>query len=252
MGIYAGPTNSWINQTDSGRTWASTNRVVQSGLVLNLDAGVSASYPGSGTTWTNLLGGGNNGTISNNTFISGESFRLNSNSNNTVPGTSLNLTGGSFAIEVWAYPIGSSFTGGDGQLFTQDDGNSNGTGWQFRLTNITRFINFIYWTTSNRSSAASISSSTAITYNNWYQFVVTYNGTTIKLYQNTTEVASANPSGSLYGSTVPIGIGMFNRNLVFSDIFNGKIASIRCYKNKALSAAEISQNYNALRSRFGI
>ena len=64
MGVFAGITNSWFNQTDSGRTWASTNRVVQSGLVLNLDAGASTSYPGSGTTWTDLSGNGNTGTVS--------------------------------------------------------------------------------------------------------------------------------------------------------------------------------------------
>ncbi|NBP16615.1 LamG domain-containing protein, partial [bacterium] len=213
--------------------------------------GNTASYPGSGTTWTDISGSGNNATISNNTFNSGESFTLNSNSNNTIPGTSLNLTGGNFTMEAWVYPIGSSYTGTDGQIFTQDSGNNDGNGWQWRITNSTNIMNFIYWTTSVRSSAASISSSTAITYNRWYQFIVTYNGATIKLYQNTTEVASANPSAPLYGSTVPIGIGMFNRTLAFSDGFNGKIASIKCYR-RALSVEEIAQNYNALRNRYGI
>ena len=54
MGLGHGNTPTWLNQTDSGRTWTSANRVVQSGLVLNLDAGASTSYPGSGTTWTDL------------------------------------------------------------------------------------------------------------------------------------------------------------------------------------------------------
>ena len=57
MGIYAGNTNSWWNLTggtDSSRTYIATNKVVQSGLVLNLDAGASTSYVGSGTTWTDL------------------------------------------------------------------------------------------------------------------------------------------------------------------------------------------------------
>jgi len=57
MGVFAGNTNSWWNLTggtDSSRTYIATNKVVQSGLVLNLDAGASTSYPGSGTTWTDL------------------------------------------------------------------------------------------------------------------------------------------------------------------------------------------------------
>ena len=57
MGLGHGNTPTWLNQTDSGRTFTSLNRVVQSGLVLNLDAGASTSYPGSGTTWGDIGGG---------------------------------------------------------------------------------------------------------------------------------------------------------------------------------------------------
>jgi hypothetical protein len=42
-----------------------TSGIVTSGLVLNLDAGNSYSYPGSGTTWYDLSGNGNNGTLTN-------------------------------------------------------------------------------------------------------------------------------------------------------------------------------------------
>ncbi len=47
MGVYAGPD------------------VVENGLVLALDAGNPKSYPGSGTTWTDLSGNGNDGTLIN-------------------------------------------------------------------------------------------------------------------------------------------------------------------------------------------
>ena len=57
VGLGHGNTPTWLNQTDSGRTFTSLNRVVQSGLVLNLDAGASTSYPGSGTTWGDIGGG---------------------------------------------------------------------------------------------------------------------------------------------------------------------------------------------------
>jgi len=39
--------------------------IVTSGLVLQLDAANTKSYPGSGTTWTDLSGNGNNGTLTN-------------------------------------------------------------------------------------------------------------------------------------------------------------------------------------------
>ena len=57
MGLGHGNSLSWWNLTggtDSLRTYIATNKVVQSGLVLNLDAGASTSYVGSGTTWTDL------------------------------------------------------------------------------------------------------------------------------------------------------------------------------------------------------
>ena len=54
MGVYAGPANAFSNRTDSNRIDATTKLAMQSGLVLNLDAGASTSYVGSGTTWTDL------------------------------------------------------------------------------------------------------------------------------------------------------------------------------------------------------
>ena len=65
MGVYAGPSNAWSNSTDSNRIDASTKVIVQSGLVLHLDAGSSTSYSGSGTTWTDISGNVNTGTLKN-------------------------------------------------------------------------------------------------------------------------------------------------------------------------------------------
>ena len=65
MGVYGGVEPTWAAQTNAGRTHIATKGVVQSGLVLNLDAGASTSYPGSGTTWTDLSGNGNNGSLVN-------------------------------------------------------------------------------------------------------------------------------------------------------------------------------------------
>ncbi len=68
MSVYSGPADWWTDGTNSGRTHAATKGIVQSGLVLNLDAGVSSSYPGSGTTWFDLSGNSNNGAINGPTF----------------------------------------------------------------------------------------------------------------------------------------------------------------------------------------
>jgi hypothetical protein len=63
MGVMYGVNPTWGAQTNEGRTHIATKGVVQSGLVLNLDAGVLSSYPGSGNTWTDLSGNGRTGTL---------------------------------------------------------------------------------------------------------------------------------------------------------------------------------------------
>lgn len=65
MSVHGGPADWWTEGTDAGRKHVATKGIVQSGLVLNLDAGVSDSYPGSGTTWSDLSGNANNGTLTN-------------------------------------------------------------------------------------------------------------------------------------------------------------------------------------------
>ena len=47
------------------RSAAPASGIVTSGLILNLDAGNASSYPGTGTTWTDLSGNNNNGTLVN-------------------------------------------------------------------------------------------------------------------------------------------------------------------------------------------
>jgi hypothetical protein len=64
VGVYSGVEPTWAAQTNSGRTHIATKGVDQTGLVLNLDAGVSSSYSGIGTSWTDLSSNNNSGELS--------------------------------------------------------------------------------------------------------------------------------------------------------------------------------------------
>ena len=85
----------------------------------------------------------------------------------------------------------------------------------------------------------------------WKNISVTYNGlTTILIYENgiytntlTLTSATTTPSSNVY-------IGSLNPS-VLGSYFTGSIATTQIY-NRALSAQEINQNYNALKSRFGL
>ena len=80
-------------------------RVVTDGLVLCLDAGNVKSYPGSGTTWTDLSGKGNTGTLTNGpTYSSANGGSIVFDGvDDRVSGTSFN-TGQNFTINAWIYP----------------------------------------------------------------------------------------------------------------------------------------------------
>ena len=92
-----------------------------------------------------------------------------------------------------------------------------------------------------------------ISANTWYNFVVTLDGTTPKMYLNGVELTTTILSGKTNTTSKAITV---NQAFVGrrgdnqgNDYFGGNIASVKDY-NRALTAAEIQQNYNALKSRY--
>lgn len=229
-----------IDATNDSLTIAVQENIVTEGLSLHLDA-----RSGFGT---DLSGNSNIPSLSGNIY-DGESYQLTTSSANTLSGTNLNLTGGQFTLESWIYYGGNSLTGSYGQIFTQDNGAGDGQGWQWRVSNSNKQIEFIYWTSSSRSSAVGFSYVTPLVSGNWYHLVILYDGTNIKGYINGSLDVTHTPSSTLYGSTATIGIGRFN-SLLLGDILNGKIAVIRGYKNYYLSDEQIESNYTNQKGRF--
>jgi hypothetical protein len=257
MGAYAGPTISWgySNLSDNARFFASTKLVVQSGLVLNLDAGASTSYPGSGTTWTDLSGNGNNGTLVNGVGYNSANFGslvfdgvndygVLSNTSSLRPGA------GDFTIEAWIYKTGTS-GGNAGDIAT-----IYGTAWSgfsaagawilYANENSGTKISFAIWNTGIVTSTSSILT------NQWYHIVVSRIGTTVRLYINNVLESTGTSSANANNSAYPIYVGLFTDPFGSAGYFNGRIPIVRLYNGKGLTATEVSQNFNALRSRFGI
>jgi len=227
---------------------AHSPRIVTDGLVLALDAGNTKSYPGSGTSWTDLSGNGNNGTLTNGpTYSSANGGSIvfdgvddyatgNTNITLGITNVSINcwvnisttskkgafLKVGSGGTSGYALGVGNNTMDSNGNeilaLFTQrtwvETNASYGTGWKY----VTLVL--------NASSAPSIYVDSTL--------INSYSGLT------------PNPPDSFYyvGRNIgdePSGVRAFN----------GNIAQVSIY-NKALSASEIQQNFNALRGRFGI
>ena len=220
--------------------------IVTSGLVLNLDAGNASSYPGSGTTWTDLTGNGNSGTLNNGPTFTG-SFGgsiVFDGTNDQVDVSSANLPiqfGTSpFAIELWVRTTNSSKRQG---LVCASGGTGNGP--IFAIESNTVGVGIYGSANVVNTGAGSIAANT------WYHIVLTRASTS----SNSTYIyinSVLNGTGTLstnFSSTNSVGIGYTPNTAEYTV---GNIAAVRIYKNKYLSDSEVLQNYNAVKSRFGL
>jgi hypothetical protein len=222
--------------------------IVTTGLVLNLDAGNTSSYPGSGTTWTDLIGG-NNATLTNGPTYSGANggsivFDGSNDYANIGVGKGVNQFSADFTVSAWvmADSTGSTFGNIIGDYYTNSISTTNE--WQLMMNNGAQISFYRVGTGSIFNIASGYSANT------WINVVVSRIGSTIILYTNSNSIATATNSDIFGTATGNFNIGIDGNNTV--EPFKGKIANVLIYKNKGLSASEVLQNFNALRGRYGI
>ena len=232
-------------------------RIVTDGLVLALDAGNTKSYPGSGTTWTDLSGQGNDGTITGATFNSDGYFDFDGVNDDVIDtGTSFLKTNDNVTLEAFFNHDSNS---GSHFFLYEGEGDGFGGGVEFHLYVAGGYLASWFTTSSGDFALGGSSvSASAITAGEWNHAAVTYSnistasGASSKLYLNGVEI----DSGS--GATVNIA-SMPTSNLLIGKPYstslgrryNGQVAAVKVY-NRALTDTEVKQNFNALRGRFGI
>jgi hypothetical protein len=225
--------------------------VATSGLVLYYDPSDTASYPGSGTTLTNLLGTGLNGTMTSLTYTSPYLTYNGSTSQVSIAdNASLEPGSGDFTVEVWIrYNV---ITGKTRTYLSKTDNLGLAASWSygFRTNSVTSVT---YFEVGNGTTAVT-SPSTSVTTGVWYQIVGVWTNVaadTIALYKNGALVGSnAHTFTSVKNSTNPLYLGNYNGN-EFDQAFAGDMGIVRIY-NRALSAAEILNNYDANKSFYGL
>ncbi len=261
MGISFGIDPIWASQTDEGRTHIATKGIVQSGLVLNLDAGVSSSYPGSGTTWTDLSGNGNNGFLLNGVgFDGGNGGSLVFNSINKRISSSFvyelfdeytlscwmrRLSNNNFQVLI-AGEIGNNMGMGirissSSLLFHTYDGDF-GSGVDRTLLSVNDVINENAW----YSVASTVVRTETIPHSSAYSLT----SGIVKLYVNGEELGISSFSNARLYTKRWLTIAAPSGNNL-SRNFIGNVAQASIY-NRALTPQEIQQNFNAYRRRFGI
>ena len=214
--------------------------MVRNGLILHLDAANVKSYPRSGTNWIDMAGGKvcvlNNPTFNTN---NGGYFAYNGTSDTgTISSLSISgLTG--ITVNVWYF---SNTT--NGTALIRATGNPfilhyRGAGF-YLIGNDATASGYLGWQSPPVSSQ-------------WTMLTGTWNGTTMCLYQNgvkqSTELAFNGGANGILSTITSINLGYyFNVSQVYT---NGNISNAQLY-NRALSAAEIQQNFESLRGRYGI
>lgn len=220
-------------------------QIVTNGLVLWLDAAQKRSYSGSGTTWTDLSGSANNGTLTNDpTFNSENGGSIVFDGSNDVvivpSASSLQPTTG-ITIEMWLYPTKAT----DNQVALGKIPNDNSNGWQFPrgLAGWSEVSSFIYFVEDGNFTVLNASWTAR---NIWTHAVTLYNGTNVQIYLNGSQSASVSrPSRTIATNTADLTIGRRG------EAYGGRIGITRIY-NRGLSATEVLQNYNAEKSRYPV
>ena len=230
-------------------------KIVTDGLSFLVDAGDGSSYGGSGSTWTDVIGG-NNGTIDGATFNSSNHGYFDfdgSNDKVTLPSAVADFfSQQSFSIGMWIKldnstradmdPFFSAYADSASNRYfkIQRNQNDHGNNEAEKLQ-----MNF-YGDDLNNQGAV-------FTSTDWTYFVGTFDNSTKlqsiytndTLYQSRTASSNTNVSGgSVYIGADDAALG--------SRFLDGKVANCHIYANKVLSLSEVTENYNALKARFGL
>jgi hypothetical protein len=221
-------------------------RIVTSGLVLALDAADKNSYRGSGTTWRDLSGSSISGSLINGPTFSGANqgtFVFDGTDDNVQLGNaSAFLPTSAITINCWAKTrVVQVYK----KIFvTVSVGTQSITGVYFSLGPATDNIYLGIITNNGSQYATSTTNPSTTLFSN---FCGTYDGSNIKLYLNGVLLATQAQTGTI----VNTGIGRISGYDNGSEIWDGNISTFSIY-NRALTASEILQNYNATKTRFGL
>lgn len=230
----------------------SSSGPVTADLVLYYDPSDPSSYSGSGTTINDLSGNGLNGTMSNITFTSPYFTYNGSSSQISVGDNSLLEPGsGNWTMEVW---VNQSASGNDVVLGKFDPGGlAVDVSYSIRTTNIT------YYAQIGSGSGAGLSlyvNSTSYvgTIGDWCQIVYVFKngGTkTLETFVNGASIGTVNHNlSSVLNTSSNLYIGSYN-NGEYAQWFDGKIGITRLYSS-ALTSSQVSQNYEADRTKYGL
>lgn len=218
-------------------------RIENEGLVLHFDAGDVKSYTGTGTVFKDRSRRRKDGSFVNSPVYSSskiKSFEFSSNKYIDIPNDT-DLDTQTPSVEVWVKTNATSQNGRwfeKGSVDTQYTLFQEGGSIRWGIRTGGGYTNLTTTTTNYMSTSK------------WYQVVGTYSSGFRRLYINGVLVNSDNQSGTVSTNVNGGRIGASGGGSP-SYFYNGSLAICKVY-NKALTAVEVLQNFNATKSRFDI
>jgi len=231
------------------------SRIVRNGLLMYLDAGIANSYPGSGTTWTDLSLNGYNATLVNGPTYSTTSGGVlvfdGSNDYATVDVNSwIRSASSAYTFSSFFYYNGSANGGAPYSLMTSpNDGDTNDGFWQHL-----NLGNWLWRTEDNVSGefGGNVEAPSPFSNGNWYHIATVVKTNSLIFYRNGLPVATISTTFNWanlrndHTANLYIATGYGENYYMNSNISNFQMYS------RELSSAEILQNYNANRRKVGL
>lgn len=238
MGAFAGP------------------HLVTDGLVLALDGGSIKSYPGSGTTWFDLSGNANNGTLSGAAMQDNGTPGRNIGFDGTDDKVTINAAASlrpatAISMEAWLYMNTLPTSQGWYTIIQAPQSNASHLDpyfdWAIYI-NATGGLHTRINGVGNPNTVPNYTT-TYLAAQKWNHVAITWTAGTVRYYINGAliQTAATTQNTIVYDNNTNVLIGLNASN---GEDFNGNLAYVRVY-NIALTDAQVLQNYQANKTRFG-
>jgi hypothetical protein len=231
--------------------WSKKQEIITSNLIFYYDPGKTTSYPGSGTTVTDLSTNGWNSTLQNGVGFSstdgGGSFTFDGNNDRIFPGyPNTGFIGDkfkdqSFTLEAWLKPSSTEPPSAQVYFSILQDGT---TGRRFHCRFYSNgIIRMAFFADDIDTTSGQVS------FGSWQHITMRYRSSddTSTIFKNGTQIRQGNVGPLITSTGSDVWIGAFGN----TEYWKGSIGAIYAYQS-ALTDSEITSNYNALKSRYGL
>lgn len=235
-------------------------KIVTNGLVLSLDAADKNSYPGSGTTWRDLSGNGNNFTLYNGvSYSSANGGSLSFDGVNDYIASANNLNLSSYDYVVVDVFFKSNITTGCMIFEHTANWNSNTGGFGLYINSTGNSDQHeLHHTNHNTEVARNYILSGSLNWSNHVNVYSKISDSTGRVTYGKGSLLSFSSIGGYAITTTTTAGGSFSNAIFYigtragtGAFFNGNISSLKIYGFK-IDQSQITQNYNAQKSRFGL